>query len=201
MTTARKNKDLPHYVNNKEFSAAVVALVEAAKAAGYDPKKFDSIADAEAKGIKVPRIPEYIGSCFLRICEGLSHKPNFIRYTYRDEMVCDAIENCIKAVFNFNVEAATRSGAPNAFAYFTQIAYYAFLRRIQKEKKQQDIKYRYMEHCGADDMMTNHESTGDGGGENSFLEQIKKKNTREAPQRKIDKVVAETMALEKFMPE
>lgn len=164
MTTARKNKDHEHYVNNREFSQAVVDHVNGVRAAKLAEKPE-------------PRIPEYVGRCFLRICEGLSHKPNFIRYTYRDEMVSDAIENCIKAIMNYNVEAATRSGSPNAFAYFTQIAYYAFLRRIAKEKKQQDIKYSYMEHCGVDDMMTGHES-GDGGGENSFLEQIKKKSPK-----------------------
>ncbi len=114
-------------------------------------------------------------------------------------MVCDATENCIKAIMNYNVDAATRSGAPNAFAYFTQISYYAFLRRIAKEKKQQDIKYSYMEHCGVDDLMTSNEATGDGGGENSFLEQIKKKSPRRDTEKFTEKKEAE--GIESFMNE
>ena len=130
-----KKKDKPHYVNNAEFSQAVVdyvTLARAAKVAG-DPK---------------PMIPDYIASCFLKICEGLSHKANFVRYTYREEMLMDAVENCLKAIENYNLETATRTGKPNAFAYFTQIAWYAFLRRIEKEKKQQDIKLKYLTESG-----------------------------------------------------
>ena len=161
MTTARKNSSHEHYVNNKEFSQAVVDYVKSVKA-------------AKATGQNEPRITEYIGRCFLRIAEGLSHKPNFIRYTYREEMVADAVENCVKAVMNYNVEAATRSGSPNAFAYFTQICYYAFLRRIAKEKKLQDIKYRYIEHCSIEDFMENHEFSGSPDGQDSgFINQLK----------------------------
>ena len=126
-----------HYVNNKEFSQAVVDYVTEVK-------------EARSKGKHEPIVTDYIGRCFLKICEGLSHKPNFINYTYREEMVMDAVENCIKAIMNYDVEKATRTGLPNAFAYFTQISYYAFLRRIAKEKKQQDIKERYIEFAGAD---------------------------------------------------
>lgn len=125
-----------HYVNNKEFSQAVVDYV-------------NSVNEARAKDDREPIVTEYIGSCFLKIAEGLSHKPNFFSYTYREEMVMDAVENCIKAIMNYNVEKATRTGLPNAFAYFTQISYYAFLRRIAKEKKQQDIKERYIDYAGA----------------------------------------------------
>jgi len=130
-----------HYVNNREFSQNVVDYV-------------NSVKKAKEAGTEVPRITEYIGRCFLRIAEGLSHKPNFIHYTYREEMVMDGVENCIKAIMNYNVEAATRTGSPNAFAYFTQINYYAFIRRIMKEKKQQDIKFRYIEHAGINDFMS-----------------------------------------------
>ena len=80
-------------------------------------------------------VPDYIAKCFLKICEGLSHKSNFVRYTYREEMVMDAVENCLNAVGNYNIEAATRKGKPNAFGYFTQISWFAFIRRIKKEKK------------------------------------------------------------------
>ena len=132
---ARRAKE--HYVNNKEFSHAVVDYVNEVNAA----REKDEVE---------PKITNYIGSCFLKIAEGLSHKPNFFSYTYREEMVMDAVENCIKAIMNYNIEKATRTGLPNAFAYFTQISYYAFLRRIAKEKKQQDIKERYIDYAGAD---------------------------------------------------
>jgi len=132
---ARRAKE--HYVNNKEFSHAVVDYVNEVNAA----REKDKVE---------PKITNYIGSCFLKIAEGLSHKPNFFSYTYREEMVMDAVENCIKAIMNYNIEKATRTGLPNAFAYFTQISYYAFLRRIAKEKKQQDIKERYIDYAGAD---------------------------------------------------
>lgn len=126
-----KPKDKPHYVNNREFSEAVV-------------KYCESVQEALANGKDRPIVPDYIAECFLKICEGLSHKANFVRYTYREEMVMDAVENCLKAIENYNIEAATRSGNPNAFAYFTQISWYAFLRRIQKEKRQQDTKMRFI---------------------------------------------------------
>ena len=120
-----------HYVNNADFSLAVVEYVKKAEA-------------AKSKKIEVPKVTNYIASCFLKIAEGLSHKANFIRYTYREEMVMDAVENCLKAISNYNLEAATRTGKPNAFAYFTQIIYYAFVRRITKEKKQQQIKEKML---------------------------------------------------------
>ena len=124
-----------HYVNNAEFSQAVVNYVSKLE----ECRKEKSI---------LPKVPDYIAQCFLRIAEGLSHKANFIRYTYREEMVMDAVENCLKAISNYNLEAATRTGKPNAFAYFTQITWFAFLRRITKEKKQQDIKLKYLTKSG-----------------------------------------------------
>lgn len=145
-----KPRERPHYVNNKEFSQSVVDYVT-------------SVNEARDKGEDEPVITDYIGRCFLKIAEGLSHKPNFVGYTYREEMVMDAVENCIKAIMNYNVKKATRTGLPNAFAYFTQITYYAFLRRIAKEKKQQDIKEKYMDHAGANAFMELGTFT-DGGG-------------------------------------
>jgi len=124
-----------HYVNNKEFSRAVVEYVE-------------KVNEAQAAGDEIPIVPDYIAQCFLKIAEGLSHKPNFIRYTYREEMVMDAVENCLKAIMNYNIDAATRTGNPNAFAYFTQISWYAFLRRLAKEKQQQDIRIKYIDSVG-----------------------------------------------------
>lgn len=129
-----------HYVNNKQFSQAVVDYCTTAN----ESKKNEDI---------VPIVPDYIAQCFLKIAEGLSHKSNFIRYTYREEMVMDAVENCLKAIKNYNVETATRTGLPNAFAYFTQISWYAFLRRIAKEKKQFEIKQKYMTSSGIEEFI------------------------------------------------
>ena len=142
-----KPKDRPHYVNNAQFSAAVVEYVT-------------TVSEAKEKEDKLPIVPDYIATCFLKIAEGLSHKSNFIRYTYREEMVMDAVENCLKAIENYNLEAATRSGKPNAFAYFTQISWYAFLRRIAKEKKQQDIKFKYMSQSGVEAFLLDETDTG-----------------------------------------
>jgi hypothetical protein len=128
---AKSKRASAHYVNNADFSQAVVDYVT-------------TVQEAKKSNQQRPIVPDYIASCFLRIAEGLSHKSNFIRYTYREEMVMDAVENCLKAIENYNLEAATRTGKPNAFAYFTQITWYAFLRRIAKEKKQQEIKLKYL---------------------------------------------------------
>lgn len=135
-----KPTEKPHYVNNRDFSNAVNEYVIKANAA----KEADA---------PIPQITNYIGECFLRISEGLSHKHNFARYTYREEMVMDAVENCIKAINNYDIEKATRTGKPNAFSYFTQIAYFAFLRRIEKEKKVQDIKWNYIERAGIEEFV------------------------------------------------
>ena len=116
-----------HYIDNKEFYAAIVE---------YKKK----VKDAEASGESIPVIPEYIGKCFLDIATGLSFRPNFINYTYKDDMISDGIENCVQYMNNFNPEKSK-----NPFAYFTQIIYYAFVRRIQKEKKQLYIKYKTMD--------------------------------------------------------
>jgi hypothetical protein len=129
-----------HYVNNADFSQAVVDYVTLVNEA----KAIDEV---------IPIVPDYIAQCFLRIAEGLSHKSNFIRYTYREEMVMDAVENCLKAIHNYNLETATRTGKPNAFAYFTQISWYAFLRRIAKEKKQQDVKMKYLSKSGIENFV------------------------------------------------
>lgn len=131
-------KTKENYINNKDFSAAVFAYVEECNAIESDLK---------------PIVPDYIALGFQQIATGLSRKPNFAGYSYKDEMVMDAIENCLRAIRNYNIEAATRSGNPNAFAYFTQICYYAFLRRINKEKKQQDIKNEIFDHAYAEDLI------------------------------------------------
>ena len=142
-----QKKQSIHYVNNADFSQAVVDYVT-------------TVNEAKQKSTTIPKVPNYVAQCFLRIAEGLSHKANFIRYTYREEMVMDAVENCLKAIGNYNLEAATRTGKPNAFAYFTQITWYAFLRRITKEKKQQEIKLKYLTKSGIDSFIdTGSEAT------------------------------------------
>jgi hypothetical protein len=119
-----------HYINNEDFLKALV---------DYKTK----CTEADAAGKPKPNIPNYIGECFMKIAEGLSHKPNFINYTYRDEMISDGIENCLMYFENFD---PTKS--KNPFAYFTQVIYFAFLRRIQKEKKQLYVKYKATEMYG-----------------------------------------------------
>jgi hypothetical protein len=139
---ARQKRESIHYVNNAQFSQAVVDYVTI-------------VNEAQEENQPLPIVPDYIAQCFLRIAEGLSHKSNFIRYTYREEMVMDAVENCLKAINNYDIEAATRTGKPNAFAYFTQITWYAFLRRIAKEKKQQEIKMKYLTKSGIENFIDN----------------------------------------------
>lgn len=152
----RKKENDTHYVNNSDFSGAVVDYV-------IEAHRY------KEKNKEVPNIPEYIGDCFMRIAEGLSHKPNFCGYTYRDEMVMDAVENCIKAIHNYDINKATRTGKPNAFGYFTQICFYAFLRRIAKEKRQQEIKENYIQKCGYNDLV-NNEAEHDG---SSMMEKMR----------------------------
>ena len=125
-----KRKRSEHYVNNKEFLYAIVE---------YKAK----VREAEEEGKPKPRITNYLGSCFLKIATHLSYKPNFVNYMFKDDMVCDGIENCVQYINNFNPEKSS-----NPFAYFTQIIHYAFLRRIQKEKKQLEIKTKIIEKSG-----------------------------------------------------
>ena len=135
-----KPKEKPHYVNNRQFSEAVMDYAILCR-------------EAKEKDTTVPKVTDYIARCFIKIAEGLSHRPNFVRYTYREEMVMDAVENCLRAIGNYNIETATRTGKPNAFSYFTQICYFAFIRRITKEKRQQDIKFKFIEKMGIDDFV------------------------------------------------
>ena len=105
-------------------------------------KKFkEKCKEAKEQGRKEPQIPNYVGECFMMICNNLSVKPNFMNYSYRDDMVADAIENCVAAAHSFDPAKSN-----NAFAYFTQIAWNAFIRRIQKEKKQSYIKHKNFEN-------------------------------------------------------
>ena len=130
-----KPKQKPHYVDNKKF---LIAMTE------YRELRIK----AEEEGKKRPQVTNYIGECYLKIANHLSYRPNFINYTYRDDMISDGIENCLQYMDNFDPEKSK-----NPFAYFTQIIYYAFIRRIQKEKKQQQVKQKMIANFGAEQMM------------------------------------------------
>ena len=127
-------KKKEHYVNNKEFLEALVI---------YRKK----VNEAKNAGEPHPKVPDYIGECFLKIATHLSYRPNFVNYMFKDDMICDGIENCLQYIDNFDPAKST-----NPFVYFTQIIYYAFLRRIQKEKKQLDIKTKLLEKSGFDEV-------------------------------------------------
>jgi hypothetical protein len=131
----KKPKIKPHYVDNKKFLEAMIEYKERCRV-------------AEEKGKTKPDVTNYIGECFLKIANHLSFRPNFINYTYRDDMISDGIENCLQYMSNFNPEKSN-----NPFAYFTQIIYYAFIRRIQKEKKQMLVKSKLIQNAGIENMM------------------------------------------------
>lgn len=116
-----------HYVDNKQLYAVMVEYKKA-------------VDEAEQTGDSKPQVPNYVGRCLLQIANRLATKPNFANYTFKDDMISDGIENCVSYIHNFDPEKSN-----NPFAYFTQIIYYAFLRRIQKEKKQLYIKHKSLE--------------------------------------------------------
>ena len=135
----RKRVVSEHYVNNKEFLEALVVF------------KAKCLAAKEA-GEQRPQISNYIGECFLKIATHLSYKPNFVNYMFREDMICDGIENCVRYIHNFNPEKSK-----NPFAYFTQIIYYAFLRRISQEKKQLEIKNKILEKSNFDEVFDSND--------------------------------------------
>jgi hypothetical protein len=146
ITTAvmTKRKRSEHYVNNKEFLAALIKYRE--------DKEI-----AQIQGKPKPPIPRYIGECFLKIANHLSFKPNFVNYMFKEDMISDGIENCVQYIHNFNPEKSQ-----NPFAYFTQIIHYAFLRRIQREKRQLEIKNKILERSGFSEVFSDDNSV-DGG--------------------------------------
>lgn len=113
-----------NYVNNGDLFDALVEY-----------KRL--VREAEDAGEQKPRVPDYIGTCIYQIATRLATKPNFSGYSYKEDMISDGIENCLLYINNFNPEKSQ-----NPFAYFTQIIWYAFLRRIQKEKKQMYIRFK-----------------------------------------------------------
>ena len=150
-------KKSEHYVNNKEFLLALVEFRAECK-------------EAEEKGEPKPRIGNYIGECFLKIATHLSYKPNFVNYMFREDMICDGIENCVQYINNFDPAKSS-----NPFAYFTQIIYYAFLRRISKEKRQLEIKNKIITKSGYDQLF--HSDGNDNHSEmNSIKENVQVKS-------------------------
>ena len=162
---ARKRSE--HYVNNKEFLAAIIEYK-------------DKVPLAAERGEAKPRITRYIGECFLKIANHLSFRPNFINYTFRDDMISDGIENCLQYLDNFNPKTSN-----NPFAYFTQIIYYAFIRRIQKEKKQITIKQRMIQESNYDDLAL--QPGEDREFKNQFTEFLKKNMPVDEPVKKTKK--------------
>ena len=159
-----------HYIDNKEFYAAMIEW-----------KK--EVNNNEKSGEPKPPVTDYIGKCFLDIAQHLSYRPNFINYPYRDEMVGDGIENCLMYAHNFDPDKSK-----NPFSYFTQIIYYAFLRRIEKEKKQSYVKYKMLEQI-----------------DDNLIQSWYRKNYFESDETSVEKILSSHLKLtdqdiEKFTP-
>ena len=131
----RRDPNSAHYIDNKEFLAKITDY-------------RNSRIEAEECGDTKPQVTNYLGECFVKIANHLAYKSNFVNYTFRDEMILDGIENCLTYIDNFNPEKSN-----NPFAYFTQITYYAFIRRIQKEKRQQETKMKYIKSLDLEEML------------------------------------------------
>lgn len=155
-------KKTEHYVNNKELLQALIVYRE-------------QLEESKKNGLPKPRVTNYLGECFFKIATRLSYKPNFVNYMFREDMISDGIENCVEYIHNFDPAKSS-----NPFAYFTQIIHYAFLRRIQKEKKQLEIKAKIIERTGFDEvMMVDDNSLSSNTSEyNSIKDQIQYRNNR-----------------------
>ena len=160
----KKTKNKPHYVDNKKFLQAMTEY-------------RDKCKKAEEKGRKKPPVTNYIGECFLKIANHLSYRPNFINYTYRDDMISDGIENCLQYMSNFDPDKSN-----NPFAYFTQIIYYAFIRRIQKEKKQMQVKAKIIANAGVENMMDQLEGD-DAQYQSQMLDFLQRNSKEEEPKK------------------
>ena len=167
-------KKTEHYVNNKELLEALIVYrkkveEEFVRRNSRSPTREDRSKHWEGE----PPIPNYLGDCFLKIATHLSYKPNFVNYMFREDMISDGIENCVQYIHNFDPEKSS-----NPFAYFTQIIHYAFLRRIQKEKKQLEIKNKIIERSGFDEVMMVDEGllTGSSSEYNSIKDAIQYRN-------------------------
>ena len=176
MTMKKKTE---HYVDNKKFLQEMI-------------KYKDKCAKAEKSGRRQPPITNYMGECFLKIANHLSYRPNFINYTYKDDMISDGIENCLQYVTNFNPEKSN-----NPFAYFTQIIYYAFIRRIQKEKKQTEIKQRLIMKSGIQEYEL--QDGDDGNYSNSYVDYMQRNMPEETEKKPKEKKPKKKSKLELFM--
>jgi hypothetical protein len=165
-------KNIPvssHYVDNKKFLQALLEYKE----------KVDK---SKEENQELPQVPNYIGECFIKIATHLSYKSNFINYTFKDDMISDGIENCLTAAAKFDP-----SKSSNPFAYYTQIIFFAFIRRIQKEKKQQATKYKIIENLDLDSLLQENDDTDAG---KQLIEYLKKQldtvdlDKREMPKKK-----------------
>jgi len=154
MNKAKKN---PHYVNNKEFYDALLVYKNKVKI-------------AKEQGLSAPPITNYLGDCFLKIATHLSYRPNFVNYIFREDMISDGVENCVQYINNFDINRT------NPFAYFTQIVYYAFLRRIQKEKKQMEIKEKIIERSGYEQLFYVDDDSPNSSDYNTIKENIQMKS-------------------------
>ena len=141
-TKERSTKNA-HYVDNEKFLKELITHKQ-------------NVEHAKLNNLEKPIVSNYLGECFLKIATHLSYKANFINYTYRDDMISDGIENCLIAAEKFDP-----SKSSNPFAYYTQIIYFAFVRRIQKEKKQQDTKYKMLQNLDIDQLISNSEGNDD----------------------------------------
>ena len=159
-----KAKNKPHYVDNKKLLQAMIEY-------------RDKCKKAEEKNRKKPPVTNYIGECFLKIANHLSYRPNFINYTYRDDMISDGIENCLQYMNNFDPDKSD-----NPFAYFTQIIYYAFIRRIQKEKKQMQVKAKIIANAGVENMMDQLEGD-DAQYQSQMLDFLQRNSKEEEPKK------------------
>lgn len=160
-----ESKPVPvHYVDNKKFLEAL-------------NEYRAQVLEAKEKGLEKPIVSRYLGECFIKIATHLSYKANFINYTFKDDMISDGIENCLTAVEKFDPARSS-----NPFAYYTQIIYFAFIRRIQKEKKQTATKYKMLENIDIDQIVTqsedNHEMV------NHLLEMVRRQSDLIDPDRK-----------------
>lgn len=141
-----------HYVDNQKFLQEIINYKQLC-------------ADAEACGDEKPRIPNYLGECILKISTKLANRPNFINYSYKEDMILDGIENSIQYFDNFNPEKSS-----NPFTYFTTIIYYAFLRRIDKEKKQSYIRGKLIRDNTIEQFeLQGHDSAGDDDFQNTYV--------------------------------
>ena len=145
-----------HYVDNKKFLEAII-------------ERKQSVREAEELGEPKPQVSNYLGECILKIANHLSYRPNFINYTYRDEMISDGIENSLMYIDNFDPEKSR-----NPFAYFTQIIYFAFVRRITKEKKQQKIKDKLLKTSNISDLIVTQAHDDEADYQSRYVELLEK---------------------------